>query len=203
MDRETRAPRRSRAGEAKERIYRVAVDLIEERGFEAVSIKEIVSRSGVSVGGFYHHFCSKEAVLEENFRRTDEIFRRIARDELVRGPARERIVAYLVRYAAFIVEGAGLEMAKHLYTPRNKLFVRPGRPMQAELTRILAEGLQSGELISDLSPEEACERLFIGARGLVFHWCLKEGSFDLAAAMEDHARRALRSLEPLDSEPPA
>ncbi len=35
-----------------------------ERGYENTTINEIIAKAGVSKGGFYHHYASKEAVLE-------------------------------------------------------------------------------------------------------------------------------------------
>jgi AcrR family transcriptional regulator len=197
MGEKARMSRKEQAEESKNRIYDTAIELFEEKGFEAASIKEIVSRAGVSVGAFYHYFGSKDGVLEENFRRADETFRRLAHGELPDGPAAERIVAYMERYALLVRNDTGLEMCKRLYTPMNKLFVRPGRYMQTELATIFDEGIASGEIPTDLSGTEACEYLFIGARGLVFHWCLKDGSFDIVQAMKTYTLRALRALAPL------
>lgn len=189
--------RKEQAEESKNRIYDTAIGLFRELGFEETSIKEIVSRSGVSVGAFYHHFGSKEGVLEENFRRADEAFRHLAHEELPAGTATERVAAYMARYAMLVVNDTGLELCKRLYTPLNKLFVRPGRYMQTELADIIDAGIAGGEIVTDLTGAEACEFLFIGARGLVFHWCLKEGSFDIVAAMRTYTLRTLRALAPL------
>jgi hypothetical protein len=70
--------------------------------------------------------------------------------------------------------------------------------MQTVLATIIAEAMASGELRTDLGAEKASEWLFIGARGVAFHWCLKDGSFNLETAMRNYARRALRAIEPLD-----
>jgi AcrR family transcriptional regulator len=35
-----------------------------EKGYEAATINDIMARAGVSKGGFYHHFASKEELLE-------------------------------------------------------------------------------------------------------------------------------------------
>jgi AcrR family transcriptional regulator len=45
------------------RIYDVALDLFEERGFEAVSVGQIATAAGISVPTFYAHYPSKEHVV--------------------------------------------------------------------------------------------------------------------------------------------
>lgn len=206
--------RKLRAMESKSRIYEAALAVITEKGFEGASIKEIVLRAGVSVGAFYHHFASKDAVLEENFRLADERFAHLTSRqaqgeaggeaggesismELEGATATARIIDYMGRYGRFVEKVTGLDLSKRIYTPRTKLFVKKGRPMQTVLAAIIAEAVESGELKTDLSAEEASDWLFIGARGVAFHWCLKDGSFDLETTMREYARRALRALAPL------
>jgi TetR/AcrR family transcriptional regulator, fatty acid metabolism regulator protein len=212
MDERGPLKRKQRAVESRSRIYEAAIAVIVEKGFEAASIKDIVARAGVSVGAFYHHFASKDAILEENFRLADERFTHFATRsrqkfhaddgdagwlELEGATAAERIVDYLGRYGRFVETITGLDLSLRIYTPRNKLLVKKGRPMQTVLATIIAEAMASGELRTDLGAEKASEWLFIGARGVALHWCLKDGSFNLETAMRDYARRALKGIEPL------
>ena len=47
------------------KIVESARVLFNRRGFEQVSIDDIMKRSGLTRGGFYHHFSSKEALYAE------------------------------------------------------------------------------------------------------------------------------------------
>ena len=47
------------------RIVKEASRLFRERGVEAVSIADIMAAAGMTVGGFYRHFASKEALVRE------------------------------------------------------------------------------------------------------------------------------------------
>ena len=77
----------------------------------------------------------------------------------------------------------GLDYSKIFYSSRNKTFIRKGRPMQAVLTQFIDKSIRDGMLHTDLPAEEVCERIFICARGVVFHWCLHEGNFDLKSQL--------------------
>lgn len=53
-----------RAIRTRNAILLAAAVVFDERGFEAASIAEILSRAGVTKGGLYFHFPSKEALAE-------------------------------------------------------------------------------------------------------------------------------------------
>ncbi|WP_306131182.1 TetR/AcrR family transcriptional regulator [Roseivivax marinus] len=59
---------RSSAEQARQnrtRIVEVASRLFRERGIDAVSVSDIMAAAGMTVGGFYKHFASKEALAVE------------------------------------------------------------------------------------------------------------------------------------------
>lgn len=51
--------------ETKQTILRAAEQLFCQRGYEAASMQEIVQLSGISKGGIYHHFASKEEIMSQ------------------------------------------------------------------------------------------------------------------------------------------
>jgi AcrR family transcriptional regulator len=53
----------SEGREARERLYRAALELVAERGFEATTLRDVAAREGVSAGLLYRYFPSKRAVL--------------------------------------------------------------------------------------------------------------------------------------------
>ena len=57
---------RSRKTRAK--VLEAARELIIERGYEQVSLKDICDRSGVSNGSVFHHFGSKEGIIRQLFK---------------------------------------------------------------------------------------------------------------------------------------
>lgn len=52
----------------KEIIAEAAIAMFNERGFEDVSVNEIIEAVSVSKRTFYYHFSSKEAILEEFYK---------------------------------------------------------------------------------------------------------------------------------------
>jgi AcrR family transcriptional regulator len=54
-----------RSLETRNLIFRVALDLFSQMGYEATSVAEICQAAGVSKGAFYHHFATKQALFME------------------------------------------------------------------------------------------------------------------------------------------
>jgi AcrR family transcriptional regulator len=59
----TRTPRQPRSRQTEERIVRAFGELLSEARFEDVSVQQVAGRAGVSVGGFYARFASKDELL--------------------------------------------------------------------------------------------------------------------------------------------
>jgi TetR/AcrR family transcriptional repressor of nem operon len=51
--------------ETHERIVRAAARAIRKRGYAGVSVADVMKDAGLTHGGFYAHFASREAMLEE------------------------------------------------------------------------------------------------------------------------------------------
>jgi TetR/AcrR family transcriptional regulator, transcriptional repressor for nem operon len=56
---------RSEAAETRERIVSTASKMFLEKGLEAVGMRDIMSAAGLTPGGFYRHFESKEQLIVE------------------------------------------------------------------------------------------------------------------------------------------
>lgn len=59
----TRTPRQPRSRQTEERILRAFGELLSDARFEDVSVQQVAGRAGVSVGGFYARFASKDDLL--------------------------------------------------------------------------------------------------------------------------------------------
>lgn len=185
--------RQLQAIDTKNKIYNVAIDLMERKGFDNITIEEIAKKAGVSIGSFYHYFNSKNDILVEIYKIGDEFFQNV-RDNFKGQTALEKIVEFFDFYATLNVS-TGIDTAKQLYTANNKMFIKKGRYMQALLTEIITEGQKNGEIISTKPATDITEFLFIAARGLVYDWCLHEGSYDLEDSMTQYITRLLPTIQ--------
>jgi AcrR family transcriptional regulator len=58
-----RPPKQRRSRETYERVLDAAHALLEENGFEGLTVQEVAARSGVSIGAIYERFGNKETLL--------------------------------------------------------------------------------------------------------------------------------------------
>jgi AcrR family transcriptional regulator len=86
-----------------ERILDALIELLATRGPDALSIRNVASAAGVSVGAVQHHFGTKEKLLQAAMLTVEERFASRISDRLRDDPSPES------RLRAFCVEIAGLE----------------------------------------------------------------------------------------------
>lgn len=51
--------------ENHDKILAIASEMFRERGFDGVGVADLMERAGLTHGGFYNHFASKEALIAE------------------------------------------------------------------------------------------------------------------------------------------
>ena len=114
--------RREQAQETERKILNAALALMRERGFDKVSVRDICKAAGITTGAFYHHFPSKESLLESGFGPMDDYMRQ-ALEGYGTEPPDQRLWRLLSAYARFMEDGGGL--IGRYYQRRAS---EPGRP---------------------------------------------------------------------------
>jgi AcrR family transcriptional regulator len=179
--------------ETKNRIYEVALRKFTEKSLDEVTIASICKEAGVSVGSFYNYFDSKEAIIYENFRRADMDFTRFEQVDQEGLDTLPLILDYMDYYISF-VSAQDLNFIKHLYTTSNHYFIMPHRPMQEVLKTILRRRQVQINPEFMESSEELVDQLFMTARGVIFHWCLHEGRFNIRELARKHFLLILKNV---------
>ena len=181
------AQRRKLQGkETERRILNAALDLRRDRGFDKVSIRDICKEAGITTGAFYHHFSSKEALLESGFAPLDDYMAgALAGHE--EEPPDLRLWRILSAYAKFMEQSG--ELIGRYYQRR---IAEPGtRSMDATrytLRAMLdcfrqAEG--EGLLRPEHPPEWVADFCFRHFRGVVIDWALHQYSYPLLPKMQE------------------
>lgn len=60
---QTLSKQQQKSLETKNRIFSAAKSILQRKGYDALSIKNICEEAGVSNGSFYHHFKTKDDLL--------------------------------------------------------------------------------------------------------------------------------------------
>jgi len=153
------------AEKRKSEILDVAEQLFAEKGFDNASTNDIINRIGIARGTLYHHFRSKEEIL-------DAIVERMTREKITRAaeiiedntmPILERLT---LSYLALNVDSkAGIEVLEQMHKPQNALL---HQKMQQSviygivplMEKLIIEGNESG-IFDTKYPANAAEMIII------------------------------------------
>lgn len=126
-----------------------AWSLFSRKGFEATTVEAIAAHAGVSKGAFYHHFASKQEILDAVAQRLSAEFFQSLRPELddTRVPATVRLGRLLASMRAWRLANVDIvaELMRTLYRDENvRLRVRVNRGMLEAATPVLAGLIRDG-----------------------------------------------------------
>ncbi|GAB6928274.1 TetR/AcrR family transcriptional regulator [Paenibacillus sp. JCM 10914] len=158
------------AEERRNEILDAADELFGLKGFDGTSTNNILEKVGIARGTLYHHFKSKEDIMDALIERySDRLLsaaQEIAIDKSI--PVVERLTRVVM--ALNISGGGSKEMMEHIHKPQNalmhqkiqKVIVNGVPPI---LTEIIREGIQQG-MFSTPFPYECMEMVVIYANTL-------------------------------------
>ena len=202
MDIENKSRRQLQSEQTKDRLFHAAMELLAERNFDDITIRDIVARAEVSIGTFYNYYSTKMEVFYEAYRIADHYFAETVAPLLSQGTVLERIMSFFDYYAHYSSDLTDLRMTKLLYNPDNTLFCRdPHQGMVGVLLQIIHKGLDEGALVSGDSAEEIAEYLMVAVRGLVYPLCTPDAPYDLAASTRRFVHRLLAYYLPASAKP--
>jgi len=171
-----------RSGLTQTRILEAATRLTRQRGWENTKVKDICAEANVSVGAFYHHFASKQELMQRAF-----LFFDATLAERLPEAGSEPFSAMrglLLAQTAFIVDEAGpviTEYYKNILMDDKRAAVDPSRAYYKSVRAYAELAREKGKLRVDYTPQEAAELLISFVRGCIVDWCLHDCAYDLLA----------------------
>lgn len=174
----------------KKKIYDTGVKLLQEYGFDGVNVSQIAKKAGVSVGTFYHYYTSKLDLFMDLYKAADSYYEEEIAEQVTALPYREKIIFFFREYC-LLAEKNGVELTRKMYVPGNTLFLGRTDGMHRVLLEILQREQEEGASTAGgtkKTPQETADDLFLIARGVIFDWALRDGSYDLKEKMESMLR---------------
>lgn len=192
----------------RERILREALRLFRQRGYQGVSIDNVMSSASLTRGSFYHHFASKEALFAE-------VFRLSGNDFVGKLQARRALTP-----DGLVEEAIGV--ARAYLAPENRDIVRQGCPLAAlpvdaarcgELVRAafgdklyaLANEMQRGTARSEDDLSRALTAIAVCVGGVVLSSAVADNGLadKISRACQNAAEKTLRGAAATQSRTPA
>ena len=193
-----KTPHDGRKGERAEHIYRVAAQIMCEKGYEATSMKDIAEAVGLTKAGIYHYILGKEDLLFQIMSFAMDMV-----DEEVVAPARavadaeQRLRTIVERHARRILEMGGAvtsileEMAA--LTPAHRRAIRVRKRAYFDLLRRTLEELGGEGRLREVSPTVAAFNL-LGMINWISRWYRPDGKLTPRETLRDFQIIALNAV---------
>lgn len=186
----TLSKQQRKSRDTKQRIFHAAKMILQEKGYESLSLKNICKEAGVSNGSFYHHFDSKEDLLSFYIEEQPVIDSTLLEIPASAEEAMESIILVYLNYATYCRE-LGARFVENYYTPKNQALnptKRSERPYPILTVRSYLENAIAAKIITpSLAIDEITTDIRMLIIGNVFEWCLRPEVVDF----EGNIRRSL------------
>lgn len=163
-------------------ILHAATRLTKMNGWESTTIRSICTEAGVSIGAFYHHFASKQELINHAFILFDATLNENLPNDDV--PPLEAMKNVLMVQTAFIVREAGsliIEYYKNILTDEDRSAADPDRLYYKRVLMHARQAETAGQLRSEFTPQYVTELLIKFVRGCIIDWCLHNYKYDVVA----------------------
>lgn len=170
--------RDQQAAQTKARISLCAHKLIEEQGYENVSIQSICKAAGVSVGGFYHYFPSKDDLLLHTYVYFDNLVEKEFSKQTFSNNV-EAITALIMGQLAVTKLGVSFQSNSLQAQLRaaDGYFFNEERYFPRYLRQLVGRAMDSGEIHPSHGEEAVAQLLLQTSRGVLFDWALHKGAY--------------------------
>ena len=178
MNQETQelSKQQQKSKETKAKIFRAAKHILQKKGYDQLSIKNICEEAGVSNGSFYHHFKTKDDLLSYYIEEQPSINPDLLDLPANADEAKDTIIYVYLNYVHYC-EDLGVEFMSNYYTPKNQSLnplIRTERPYPIiTVQNYLKKVIDAGIIHPDLSLDEITTDIRMIVIGNVFEWCLK------------------------------
>ena len=168
----------------KKKIFNTSVTLINERGFENVTVDDICKACGLSKGAFYHHFNSKLDIISGIETMLNASIND-AMEECEDVKIQTRVLVFANSLLS-IVDKTGLEFTRqrtkyvvggdYINEKESDTFSNYSR---LKLKEILETAVKKGELAEKTPVNIITETIMTLLSGLIADWCIFNGTYSL------------------------
>ena len=186
----------------KKLILEKTLKLMIEKKNSLVSIREISTATGITIGGIYHYFPNKEDIYNEILERYFINYIKFDMDKLrqIKGNAKEKIHDAMIEIIKQKQTGIELETIEEVdyriildvltangfaYGKSHKVHHSVIKELKEFFTEIIEEGQKNREIRQDISTEDIVESLIIMYMGIQYEWEIYWID-DMISAFEDN-----------------
>lgn len=177
-------PRKS-SRNTKGKIVSAAWKLFYEQGYDDTTVEDIIYESETSKGSFYHYFEGKDALLGSLSMVFDEKYEALKAEMPAQMPAVDKLVYMNHALFTMIDNTISVELLARLFSTQlttrgEKHLLNRNRTYFKLLQQVVRQGLEQGELRSDMTANQIINDYAMFERALMYDWCLSDGKYALS-----------------------
>lgn len=194
-----RTPKQKRAHKTKKKITDVGLDLFSKKGFDNVTVDEIVKESNTSKGAFYGHFNSKYEIFLEKFKEIDDFYDQFEKELPENLAAKEKIVKLAIAQMEYLKNELGKDLMRTIYmnaltTNANNFLSDTDRELYVILEKFIQEGQETGEFPRNISKKELSLIITRCMRGTLYDWHIFKKEMDPVVEIEKILKVVLKGI---------
>lgn len=165
----------------KDKILEVARNIAIEKGFENLTIRDICKEAKISIGAFYHHFSSKEELIDESFLIYDhDLGSRINQyDETNPLFSLKSLLLDQVEFVSSFPYKLVVEYYRAILASSSKGAINEERTYYRCVDHFVDLALRSGLFSLNYSKDYLTNYFIKHIRGNLIHWCMNPSSMDI------------------------
>lgn len=175
--------RQTSAQETRRKLVATALEMLREKGFDAVNVEDITKRAGVAKGTFYTYFRRKEDIVLEISRAPfNEISEELSRME--DSDITEKLAHYFRRFME-CVESCGIHVCRQwvrdVLDPSSVPDDKDGQKFFYDLDMLesfLKKSVDCGELKEGTPVDTLARVILCELYGMMTCWCMSDGKFE-------------------------
>lgn len=189
----------------KQKLFDTAFNLFNQYGLENITVDRIVEKAGVAKGTFYIYFESKDVLIAEFISdyasKVDTGYRAVLDAFSPETPSSHILLALIGKIAETLTDNIGYTSMRTVYQLLLSDNIDTGavtvydRDLYQIFVVLIRRGMDTGEFVSFLSPQELSRHFVMAIRGLCYEWCFRYPDFDLKSQASTHFRILLNGIK--------
>jgi len=173
VDEPTPRARRGRPGYDRAQVLEIAVRLFNEQGYDGTSVSSLASELGLSKAALYHHFASKEQILEialdDALGGLESVLDGALADEGTAATRLVTVIAGAVRVLTGKLPQVTLLLRVHGNSEIERAALERRRIFDQRVAHLVGQAQQEGALRRDIRPS-VTTRLMFGMINSIIEW---------------------------------
>jgi AcrR family transcriptional regulator len=177
----------------KNNIYKTAIKLFKQYGYDNISVRDICKEAGVTTGSLYNLYENKAAILycfKEKL--TEKSNNPLLENNINIDNPIETIQNYITSIL-FMFDELGYDMTLKLHTQHNLIWNEKTEGTLL-LENFVEKAQQNNTLSKQLNASQTTEAINTIIYGLVYQWCDQNGSYDLLKKSQEILPLLLKSF---------